>query len=247
MAVSRGSGSISSAISRPPLPETQPRFFGRRKGRDLKTRAKALVETLLPRLKLEQPASGAVLDPRSLFGDVRAVWLEIGFGGGEHMAAQAAANPDVGILGAEVFLNGIASLLGHVEDGGLANVRIFAEDVRRLLPSFPDASFERVFVLFPDPWPKTRHAERRFICQSNLERISSLLVDGGSLRVASDDPVYQDWTLSQMALCPDFVQTNPAPAEKPEGWPSSRYEMKARKAGRTPIFLDYRRRPRGRT
>lgn len=227
------------------IPQDSPRFFGRRKGKPLRQIGRTLVETLLPSLDIPQPGEGAVLDPRSLFiKPVRAVWLEVGFGGGEHLAWQAQQNPDVGLIGGEVFLNGIASLLGHLHRDGSDNVRIFAEDVRRLFPHLPDASLDRVFVLFPDPWPKKRHADRRFVGQPNLDILSRLMVDGAELRIATDDAVYKEWAQEQMALRQDFVNVTQDPAVKVEDWPATRYEMKAREQGRAPIFLRYLRRPR---
>lgn len=218
------------------------RFFGRRKGKPLRRHARNLIETLLPALSIAEPQPGQKLDPRTLFAaPVHALWLEVGFGGGEHLAWQAAHHPDRGMIGGEVFLNGIASLLSHVQRDGLTNVRIFAEDIRRFLPALPDHCLERVFVLFPDPWPKKRHAARRFIGPANLDQFSRLLIDGGELRVASDDPTYQEWTLEQMAARGDFEEVSVDRHTKPEDWPASRYELKAREAGREPLFLRYRK------
>jgi tRNA (guanine-N7-)-methyltransferase len=231
------------------LPESRskahdgPRFFGRRRGKALRRSGRTLVDSLLPRLALEPPRPGEHLDLAGLFCG-RPTWLEVGFGGGEHLAWQAKAHPDVGLIGSEVFLNGIASLLRHIERDGLDNIRIFADDVRRLFPALPDASLARVFVLFPDPWPKKRHAERRFIGADNLDQLSRLMADGAELRVATDDALYQDWAKGQMAAHPDFVDATVDPLTKAEDWPATRYEAKARQQGRRPIFLVYRRRPR---
>ena len=189
------------------------------------------------------PAAGAGLDPLTLFSPpVTQVWLEVGFGGGEHLAALAAARCDVGLIGGEVFRNGIASLLGHVQAGGLDNVRIFPEDVRLLLPALTEGSLGRAFVLFPDPWPKKRHTERRFICADNLDQLARLLCDGGQLRVASDDPVYVDWAAAQLAAHPLFepVLVTTERTEVPADWPPTRYEQKCL-AGRQPTFFIYRR------
>ena len=203
------------------------------------------METLLPSLAIPQPSAGTILDPVALFPrPVAAVWLEIGFGGGEHLAWQAHRNPDVGIIGGEVFLNGVASLLGHLERNGSDNVRIFAEDIRRFFPALPDACLSRMFVLFPDPWPKKRHADRRFIGPDNLPQLSRLLTDGGELRIATDDAIYKDWARAQMAVHPDFADVTVDPAVKVEDWPPTRYEEKARAQGREPIFLRYLRKPR---
>ncbi|MBF0562853.1 MAG: tRNA (guanosine(46)-N7)-methyltransferase TrmB, partial [Alphaproteobacteria bacterium] len=159
------------------LPEVSaavpPRSFGRRKGKKLRPGRSALLETLLPRLAIPRPAAGVGLDPWALFPEpLRAIWLEVGFGGGEHLAAQAGAHPDVGLIGCEVFVNGIASLLRHLDVDGLENVRVFPDDARLLLPALPERSLERIFVLFPDPWPKKRHAHRRFIGPATLDLLA---------------------------------------------------------------------------
>lgn len=198
---------------------------------------------MLPRLSIVLPGAGQSIDPAALFAvPVRAVWLEVGFGGGEHLAWQAAHHPDTGLIGCEVFLNGIASLLGHIQRDGLENVRIFPEDARLLFPFLPDGCLERVFVLFPDPWPKKRHAERRFIGPANLGQLARLLIPGGELRVATDDPVYKAWVAEQMGHCEAFADATGDPAAKGEDWPTTRYEAKARQEGREPIFLRYLRR-----
>ncbi|MBV8635304.1 MAG: tRNA (guanosine(46)-N7)-methyltransferase TrmB, partial [Burkholderiaceae bacterium] len=194
------------------------------------------------KLKIPLPPEGQRLDPASLFDSPkREYWLEVGFGGGEHAAWQAANNPDVGLIAAEVFVNGIASLLGHIEEGGLENIRIYAEDVRQLMPRLPQAILSRVFVLFPDPWPKSRHVDRRFVHDNNLDVIAPLMREGGILRVASDDETYKAWAQEVMAGRKDFVSITEDPSIKPEDWPATRYEAKALKAGRVPIFLSYKR------
>jgi len=212
----------------------------------LRQTGQGLVETLLPQLSIPEPGQDEKLDPFTLFShSPRALWLEVGFGGGEHLAWQAKQNPDVGLIGGEVFLNGIASLLGHLDRDGSHNARIFPEDVRRLFPALPDACFERIFVLFPDPWPKKRHADRRFIGPGNLDELSRLLVDGGELRIGTDDAVYKEWAVEQMGLRPDFAEISTDRSVKPADWPLTRYEAKAIAQGREPIYLRYSRKPRG--
>jgi tRNA (guanine-N7-)-methyltransferase len=229
------------------LPETgfasqHPRFFGRRRGKRLRTTAQGLVETLLPSLAFSLPPEGQSLDPEALFeGRPEEIWLEIGFGGGEHLAWQAAQNPQTGLIGAEVFLNGIASLLGHIEEHGLTNIRIYAEDVRQLLPRLPKQSLSRVFILFPDPWPKSRHAERRFVHDRNLDLLAPLMPPGAHLRIATDHEVYKDWARHVMAGRADFRDVTGDASRKPEDWPTTRYEAKAAREGRTPIFLSFER------
>lgn len=226
--------------------DDRPRFFGRRSGKRLRRSAITLLETLLPRLAVPVPANGEVLDPRTLFSpDIDDVWLEVGFGGGEHVIAQAMLYPTTGIIGCEPFRNGVASLLSHVNGNGVETVRIFADDVRQLLPAFPEASLGRVFVLFPDPWPKKRHAGRRFIGRENLDALARVLADGAELRVASDDPVYQEWAAERLSEHPDFVeiQTTRDRSQLPDDWPQTRYERKCL-AENAPIFFRYARKAR---
>ena len=218
-----------------------PRFYGRRKGKTLRPRAKGLMDDMLPRLAVVPPPQGGGLDPRSLFpSPVSDVWLEIGFGGGEHLAAQAALHPDVGLIGCEVFHNGIASLLSHVVAGDLSSIRIFPEDVRRLFPALPDGCIGRVFLLFPDPWPKARHAERRFVGPENLTELARLMAPGAELRVASDDPIYAAWAAKHLEEHPAFrsVQVTQDRSMLPEDWPVTRYEAKLL-ANHPPTFFRY--------
>jgi tRNA (guanine-N7-)-methyltransferase len=227
-------------------PSREPRFFGRRHGKRLRPGALHLLDTRLPELAIAPP--DAPLPPLTdLFPrPIGAVWLEVGFGGGEHVAAQARAHPDIGLIACEVFRNGIASLLQHLEGSGIDTVRIFAEDVRRLLPALPEASLGRVFVLFPDPWPKNRHAERRFVGRDNLDLLSRVMADGAELRVASDSPIYQDWAAAQLDAHPDFevIEVTCDRARLPDDWPPTRYEIKCL-AEHPPMFFRYRRVKRG--
>jgi tRNA (guanine-N7-)-methyltransferase len=224
------------------------KVHGRRRGRRLRPGRAALLETLLPDLRIDLPAEGGWLDPAALFDPPRGrLWLEIGFGAGEHLAWQAAHNPDVGLIGSEVFVNGVASLLRHMREEGLDNVRIHDDDARALIAALPDASVDRTFLLFPDPWPKARHAPRRFVGPRNLAELARVMADGAELRIASDDVTYQRWALRQMQACPVFAWQVSGPRdwrERTDDWPPTRYEQKAVAAGRRPIYLRYRRRPR---
>ncbi len=205
----------------------------------------SLVDQLLPQLAVPLPQEGSgPLDPASLFADPKKdYWLEIGFGGGEHAAWQAEHNPDIGLIAAEVFLNGIASLLGHIERIGLTNIRIYPEDVRPFLASLATGSINRVFVLFPDPWPKSRHADRRFVNDGNLDLLARLMPTGAILRIATDDETYKAHAREVMAGRSDFADiTGEEPTKKPEAWPVTRYEAKALREGRVPVFLSYQRR-----
>jgi tRNA (guanine-N7-)-methyltransferase len=206
------------------------------------------VAQLLPRLSVAIPAGGR-LDPRLLFAVVPSrIWLEIGFGGGEHLAHLAACHPDIGFLGCEVFANGIAKLLAEIEHRRLANIRIFADDARLLLAALPADAIDRVFILFPDPWPKERHKKRRLISSEILDRLALVARGGAELRLATDDPDYLSAMLDGATRHPEFAWLARRPAdwrERPADWPPTRYEEKARAAGRAAYFLRFARRPRG--
>jgi tRNA (guanine-N7-)-methyltransferase len=230
--------------------EHQPReqFYGRRRGRPLRVGQRERQEHLLPQLSFSLPGHGK-FDPACLFPQSpRDIWLEIGFGGGEHLAEQAGRHPDIGFIGCEVFENGVAKLLSEVERRDLDNIRIFADDVRPLLAALPPRSIARVFILFPDPWPKARHHKRRLVAPATLDRLAEIMTDGAELRLATDDPGYQSWMLEHVTSHPAFAWSARRPGDwrdRPDDWPATRYEEKARKAGRTPIFLRFKRRPRG--
>jgi tRNA (guanine-N7-)-methyltransferase len=203
---------------------------------------------LLPALRIALPEEGG-LDPRSLFAaPVDEIWLEIGFGAGEHLAAQAAAHPRVGFIGCEVFENGVAKLLAEIHRLGLENIRLLVDDARLLLAALPARSLDRVFILFPDPWPKERHKKRRIVSVETLDALGLLMRDGAELRLATDDADYARSMLGRVTAHADFEWLARRPAdwrERPADWPMTRYEKKARAAGRAPIFLRCRRRERG--
>jgi tRNA (guanine-N7-)-methyltransferase len=205
---------------------------------------------LLPRLSVEVPSEGA-LDPRQLFATpVERTWLEIGFGAGEHLAAQAASAADAGVIGCEVFENGVVKLLGELKRLGLVNVRLFVDDARLLIAALVDASLDRVFILFPDPWPKQRHHKRRMVSTETLDALARAMRDGAELRLATDDMAYLRWMLERATAHGAFEWLARGPQdwrERPADWPQTRYEKKAIAAGRKPVFLRFRRRPRGGT
>lgn len=230
-----------------PPPERKRLLYGRRRGHPLRVGQRDLLDTLLPRLAITLPESGP-LDPQSLF-DPAAVelWLEIGFGSGEHLAAQAALHPEIGAIGCEVFENGVAKLLGEVQRRGLSNVRVLTDDARLLLGALPASSIGRVFILFPDPWPKQRHHKRRLVSRETLDALARVMKDGAELRLATDHPDYLRWMLARATTRPDFEWLVSGPADwrtRPADWPPTRYEAKAIAAGRKPVFLRLRRRPR---
>jgi len=226
--------------------ETAPRrnFYGRRQGRPLRDSRKKLMESLLPRITVTV-THGQEIDPASLFpAAMDQYWLEIGFGGGEHLAAQAAQHRDVGLIGCEIFLNGIASALSHIEAEALENVRIYPEDVRDLLPVLKAGAFDKIFLLFPDPWHKVRHANRRFVNQANLDIVASLLKPGGEFRIGSDDPTYIGWSLAHATRHPAFKWLAEKSSDwlvRPDDWPPSRYEQKAIRQGRVPHYFRFKR------
>jgi len=195
-----------------------------------------LLDVTLPRLRLGDLPSGQL-------------WLEVGFGGGEHALAQVRSNPQASLIACEVFENGICSLLSALvpEEGEEAsaplppNLRLWTDDARILLRDLPDACLDKLFLLFPDPWPKMRHAKRRFVHPGQLPLLARVLKPGAEWRVASDDPTYQDWVREVMAGQTLFEA--PAPCTtRPHGWPPTRYEAKAMKAGRQPLYWSFTRR-----
>ena len=203
---------------------------------------------MLPRLRLALPDDGALITLDAGFPPpVGDVWLEIGFGAGEHLAAQAAAHADVAMIGCEPYVGGVAALLARVEAQGLTNVRIFDDDARLLMDRLPEASIGRVFLLFPDPWPKTRHHKRRFIAAANLDSLARLMRDGAELRFASDHMGYVRWVLERVSGHAAFRWTARQPADwrrPPEDAYPTRYEAKARARGTPSVYLNFRRRAR---
>jgi tRNA (guanine-N7-)-methyltransferase len=229
-------------------PASRRRLYGRRRGKRLRAGRQALVERLLPELAFEiEATSVAVLEPTQLFPfAVTEVWLEIGFGNGEHLAYQAEANPTVGLIGVEPYLAGAARMVAHVDERRLSNVRLFLDDARLLLPCLADASIARLFTLFPDPWPKARHHKRRLVAEDTVREASRILEADGEWRLATDDMGYCRWILGLLTGRADFAWL----AEGAEDWrrrpadgPETRYEAKAAAAGRRAAYLRFRRCP----
>jgi tRNA (guanine-N7-)-methyltransferase len=219
-------------------------LHGRRQGPKLRPGRRRLLDELLPKVGFSVEP-GRLLEPLTLFDLLpEGIWLEIGFGGGEHLEAQAAAHPEIGFLGVEPFRNGVARLLGAVEAQGLRNVRVLMDDARLLLDALPEACLERVFVLFPDPWPKTRHHKRRIVNPSTAAQLARVIRPGGELRLATDDADYARWMLAALLPEEHFAWTAERAADwrdPPPDWVPTRYEAKARAAGRRSVFLRFRR------
>jgi tRNA (guanine-N7-)-methyltransferase len=225
--------------------DTDQRWYGRRQGKKLRPNRQALVDTLLPNLKVSPSLGEIPADLKTLFqAPCDDVWLEIGFGAGEHLAAQAANHPETGFIGCEPFINGVASLLAHIDKDKLQNVRVFDDDARILMDALPDACFGRIFVLFADPWPKSRHHRRRIMIEANLNRFARLLKNGGELRFASDHMEYASWTLERLLRHPEFdwlATTAGDWRNPPRDWVETRYETKARAKGDRPAYLRFAR------
>jgi tRNA (guanine-N7-)-methyltransferase len=221
-------------------PVTRRYLYGRRHGKRLRPGQRRLLEELLPRLAIPgvDPAANparARLDRAALFADARPLWLEIGFGAGEHLAAQAAAHPDIGLVGCEPFVNGVAAALAKVAAAGLANVRLHPGDARDLIEVLPEGAVERVFLLYPDPWPKARHHRRRFASAENLAALRRAMAPGAELRLATDVADYVEHALAAAAAAPGWrAREEPGPWP---GWPGTRYEAKALREGRRSRYL----------
>jgi tRNA (guanine-N7-)-methyltransferase len=266
----------NAEVSLRPLKPPPERLYGRRSGHRLRPRQQWLLDVVLPRLTLQlhdgaapplsattseafegtPPARTDTIAPTLRAHATRAhappalaapLWLEIGFGAGEHALAQIATHPEATLIACEVFENGICSLLSRlVPDGAGAdaplppNLRLWTADARILLRALPDASLDRLFLLFPDPWPKARHAKRRFVHPATLPLLARVLKPGSEWRVASDDPTYQAWVDEVMAA-QNFLTAEPPVTERPPDWPPTRYEAKALREGRTPHYWTFRR------
>ncbi len=216
--------------------------FGRRKGRPLRATKQGLVETLLPRLSITLPEAPAQWLPDFAHAP-KELWLEIGFGGGEHVAYQAELHPEAGIIGCEPYINGMADLLKHIDAKKLENIRIYTDDARTLVDRLPDACLARVYILYPDPWPKVRHQKRRLVSQETLDALARVMKQGALLRLATDHADYATSMLERLLAHPAFEWTAKEASDWLSPWAewiSTRYEQKAL-AGR-PTYLEFKRR-----
>ncbi len=231
-----------------PEPRRHDRLHGRRRGRKLRKGQSALLDQALPRhqttvAEIERQGHQAIFaSPR------RQIWLEVGYGGGEHLSWQAQQNPEVGLIGCEIFQQGIVSALKHLESANIENVRLVIDDARLVIDALADASIDRAFVLFPDPWRKARHHKRRFIQKTNLDALARIMVCGAELRVGTDHVDYLRAILAALVDHPAFTWSARAEQDwrvRPDDWPQTRYEAKAIRQGRRPAFLRFIRVPRG--
>lgn len=234
----------------PPKPANAPwrNFYGRRKGKGLRASQEAYLDedlaTLSPGpVSWEDNPDRNPLDLTIRFG-ARDIWLEVGFGGGEHMVHQAAENPDVGIIGAEPYINGVAMLLGKIRAAGVTNLAVHPGDARDLFDVLPAGSVAKAFLLYPDPWPKKRHHRRRFVTPEHLDPLARVLRPGAEFRIATDIPDYVRQALEEVPRAGfDWLAEGPEDWRQPWGdWISTRYEQKALREGRRPHYLTFRKR-----
>jgi tRNA (guanine-N7-)-methyltransferase len=223
-----------------PLKPSPDRLYGRQRTHALRPRQQLLLDVTLPRLRY----TPGIPFP----APIQNLWLEVGFGGGEHARAQAAANPQAGLIACEVFEQGICSLLAALVPEGQeataplpANLRLWDEDARALLRALPEASLDKLFLHFPDPWPKARHAKRRFVHPDTVHLAATRLKPGAEWRIATDDPTYQAWVTEIIAAQTHLFTTAGPSTKRPDGWPPTRYEAKALKAGRSPLYWRFLR------
>ena len=220
-------------------------FYGRRHGKTLRQSQKGYLSEDLGELRprgitVQDNPDRRPIDPAAIFGDDRPIWLEVGFGGGEHMVHMAARYPDIGIIGCEPFINGVAMLLGKIRAAGVTNVSVHPGDARDLMDVLPDASISRAFLNYPDPWPKARHHRRRFVTPEHLVPLARVMKPGAEFRVATDIPDYMRQTLEEVPPAGfDLVEDTPVAWDD---WISTRYEQKALREGRVPHYATFWRR-----
>ncbi len=225
------------------------RWYGRRRGRPLRKGQKFLIDHLLPNYRVKLPIiHKAQIDLNKLFGKIpNAIWMEIGFGFGEHIADLAIKNPRIGFIGCDPYINGVASLLAKIKYEGIENIRIFDNDVRLLFPFLPEACIERLLILFADPWPKHRHRGRRITVDDNLSEFARILANDGQLLFATDQHKFAAWSLANILRERRLQWTAHQSKdwrEEPEGWTPTRYYIKARNNGKNPLYIHVKRRPR---
>lgn len=224
-------------------------FYGRRRGKTLRSHQAGLVETLLaelapPGVGWDENPDRTPIDLAAFFPGKREIWLEIGFGAGEHAIAQAARYPDIGLIACEPFINGVAALLSKIEESGVSNLSVTSADARDVMDVLPAGSIGRAFLLYPDPWPKNRHHKRRFVNPAQLDMLARVMATGAQLRVATDIEDYVRHTLEAMHCDQRFRWLAERPQDWREpwsDWPGTRYEAKALREGRRPHYLTFER------
>lgn len=224
--------------------EQQPKynFHGRRMGRGLKAQQKVNLDDILGALEIKLSVDSPIPMEKIFQKPPTHLTLEIGTGGGEHCATMAAQERGHHFIAAEAYIKGVASLLGHIQEKQLDNIRIFADDVRLLLDQLPLQSLDRAIILFPDPWPKTRHNERRIVQESVLKQLLNLLKPGAEVRIATDHVAYLAWMIEHIKRVPQFVPQfdwEDLPRQRPANWPPTRYEQKALQQGRGSVYMRF--------
>lgn len=224
-------------------PAQKRQFYGRRKGKKLRTQQQDAFDSILPAAATALPAGDAPVNPASFFAaPVKQVWMEIGFGHGEHLAWHAKNNPDVGFIGCEPFINGIAALCLQMREHNLDNIRIWPDDARLLLSRLPAQSLDRLFIINADPWPKKRHHKRRFIQTEMLDKLHALLKPGAEFRMATDHPDLAEWLVEKTCYHPGFEWQATCAADwqtRPADLPETKFQNKGLKAGRPTVFLNF--------
>lgn len=216
------------------------RTFGRRLGRPIKDSKQQLMDELFPTISIELPEVDYLVNPDIYFDRKAPIWFEVGFGGGEHLAHLAEHNPDINFIGCEPFMNGVASLVNHLHERQLKNVRIFQGNAIDLLKSLGGEVLSRFYLMFADPWPKKRHHKRRFIQPDILDIVIPKIMMEAEFRLATDHESYQGWMLQHLRNRPELEEVL-CTFEKPSDWPNTRYEAKAIEEGRKPMYLIYKR------
>lgn len=219
-------------------------FYGRRHGKTLRRSQKSYLAddlgSLRPRnITLSENPARTPIELKSIFGDDRPIWLEIGFGGGEHMIHIAQSYPEIGIVGCEPFINGVAMLVGKIRAAAVRNISVHPGDVRDLMDVMPDGSIAKAFLNYPDPWPKMRHHRRRFVTPEHLLPLHRIMASGAEFRVVTDIPSYVRQTLTEVPQAGFELES--LRAEAWPDWLSTRYEQKALRAQRTPTYISFRR------
>ena len=218
-------------------------IYGRRKGKGSRQNITSIIDSKLPKFAINIEKISKISNLKALFPkNINEIWLEIGFGSGEHLIEQAKVNPKVGFIGIEVYEDGIAKAVSSIVKLGITNVKIYPNDANNLIYALPKMSIQKTFILFPDPWPKKRHSKRRFISSKNLKQLARIMTEGAQLRIATDHPVLLRWSLEQLINNQSFNWDLSGPEswrKQPSDWFSTRYENKAINAGRKPIYLNF--------